>query len=301
MSNAPVSNARIDRTRLAIGAALAVPIALALSCRGAPNATKPLPAGTAGDDAAVADATAEGASDAEADAIDAAEEDTFEDTPRDAGPYAFDFADARSVYVIAPTSRRRPQRLITFLHGMCNPPEYACGLWLDTGAQLGFVVCPTGDARCGPAQYNAPTWAKPEPKIEDDVERAIATTMEQFPGEISRDDEVLCGFSIGGYMAVHFAAAHPGRWPYLVINEANVSLSVPMLKKAQVRAVALIAGELGGQIQGERATAKALEAQGFPVKFWMMPQAGHYYSGNIGEIMQEAIEFVTSVPAAIPP
>ena len=83
-----------------------------------------------------------------------------------------------------------------------------------------------------------------------------------------------------------------------MLNEANVTLSADQLRKAGVRAVALIAGELGGQIGGERKTAAALEKQGYPARFWPMPKAGHYYSDDIAQIMKEAIEFVTAVPAS---
>lgn len=221
--------------------------------------------------------------------------------PRDPGPYNLPFGVAdgkkppRNVFVVAAKSPKNPQRLIAFLHGICNPPEYACGLWQETSVDLGFLVCPTGDASCGPGQYNAPTWGKPEPKIDEDLEAAIDAARAQFPDAISRDDAVLCGFSRGAYMAVRFALAHPGRWPYLVLNEANVTLDAAALRKAKVRAVALIAGEIGGQIGGEKKTVAALEKAGFPVKFWPMPKAGHWYSDDIATIMQEAIEFVTAV------
>jgi pimeloyl-ACP methyl ester carboxylesterase len=228
---------------------------------------------------------------------DATTDGELTNAERETGPFDIPFDGTRNVYVVAPTSPKNPQRLIAFLHGICNPPEYACGLWTQTSTQLGFLVCPTGDARCGPGQYNAPTWGKPEGQIDVDLEHAIDATIARFPDAITRDDAVLCGFSRGAYMAVKFASAHPGRWPYLVLNEANVTLSVEQLKKAKVRAVALIAGELGGQIGGERKTAATLAKQGFPARFWPMPKAGHFYSDDIAQIMKEAIEFVTAVPA----
>jgi predicted esterase len=170
-------------------------------------------------------------------------------------------------------------------------------LWQDAAPDLGFLVCPAGNSSCGKAMYDAPSWTEPDSKIDDDLESAIQKTMEAFPDAIDRSGAVLCGFSKGAYAAMKIAAAHPGRWPYLVLNEANVQLSVDALKKAQVRAVAMIAGEIGGQIAGEKKTVAALEKAGFPAKFWPMPNAGHYYSDDISTIMREAIEFVTAVPA----
>jgi hypothetical protein len=78
------------------------------------------------------------------------------------------------------------------------------------------------------------------------------------------------------------------------LNEANVDLSVPKLRQAGVRAVALIAGEWGSQLAGERRTCDALSKQGYPARLWVMPKAGHYYSANIDSIMSEALAFVLS-------
>jgi dipeptidyl aminopeptidase/acylaminoacyl peptidase len=59
----------------------------------------------------------------------------------------------------------------------------------------------------------------------------------------------------------------------------------------------MIAGEKGGEVNGERATVAALGKQGFPARMWVMPGAGHYYSANIDDIMREAIEWVLAQPA----
>jgi hypothetical protein len=216
--------------------------------------------------------------------------------PRDIGPYEIPFLPKRAVFFVVPpfatTPASGPQRLIANLHGVCNPPGYACGYWVHSASMRGFLICPAGNATCGPGAYNAPTWTEPADKMDDDLERAIAAVAAKYPGEIARDGAVLTGFSKGAYVAAQIAAKHPGRWPYLVLNEADVTLTVPMLRAAGVRAVALIAGEIGGQIAGERKTVAALTARGFPAKLWVMPKAGHFYSANIDDIMGEAIDWV---------
>ena len=155
-------------------------------------------------------------------------------------------------------------------------------------------MCPSGNSTCGPGAYNAPTWTEGYAKMDDDLEAAVRKIEESYPGEISRDDAVLTGFSLGAYAAPVVAARHPGRWRYLILNEANVDLSVPKLRQAGVRAVALIAGEWGSQLAGERRTCDALSKQGYPARLWVMPKAGHYYSANIDSIMSEALAFVLS-------
>jgi predicted esterase len=220
--------------------------------------------------------------------------------PRSIGPFELPYAGKRTVFFVVPPTKAPGRRLLANLHGMCNPPGYACGYWTHAGSERGFLVCPTGDGTCGPAAYNAPTWNEPAAKIDEDLERAIAVVDEAYAGEMTREGAVLTGFSKGAYAAVEIASKHPGRWPYLVLNEANVRLTEKGLRAAGVRAVALIAGENGGEIAGERATAAALARQGYPARVWVMPKAGHYYSANIDDIMGEAVDWVLAQDSGSP-
>jgi hypothetical protein len=210
--------------------------------------------------------------------------------PRPIGPYQIPFDGKRGVYYVVPKSRKTPARLLANLHGVCNPPGYACGYWVQSASERGFLVCPEGNSHCGP--NGPPTWDQPFPKFDTDLERAIAEVDAHYPGEISREGAVLTGFSLGAYAAAHIARAHPGRWPYLILIEANVALDAADLRKAGVRAVAMIAGEIGNQAAGERQTVAKLEKQGFRAKYWVMKGAGHHYSGDIDTIMSEALDFV---------
>jgi hypothetical protein len=93
-------------------------------------------------------------------------------------------------------------------------------------------------------------------------------------------------------VAVITAIRHPGRWPYLIVNEADVDLTLTMAKGAGIRAVAFIAGEYGTQLAGERKTVDALVAEGFPARLWVMEKTGHPYSPDIDGIMKEALAYV---------
>jgi predicted esterase len=221
--------------------------------------------------------------------VDAAPPPEVHKEPRAIGPYAAPFVEGRDVYYVAPSSWSKPQRLIANLHGMCNPPGYACGYWTHAASEQGFLVCPTGNAECA---KGVPTWTEGFDQADDDLEKAIATVEAQYPDEISRDGSILTGFSLGATMASLIAMKHPARWPYLILIEAQVALSVEKLRAAGVRAVALIAGEIGANVYGDRAITDALNAQGFPARFWIMPKAGHYYSANIDDIMKEAMEWL---------
>jgi hypothetical protein len=246
------------------------------------GATRAAPeAGAAGDAEAPPEASTDGAP------RDAAED------ARPIGPFQVPFLPSRLAYVVLPSSATKPHRLIAGLHGVCITPSYSCGTWMHAAAELGLLVCPTGNQMCVDVP-GAPTWEEPFAKIDEDLETAIAKVSARYPGEVSREGAVLTGYSRGAYAAAIIAARHPGRWPFLVLNEADTELSLPMLRAGKVRAVALIAGEWGSQIAGERKNVDELTSQGYPIRLWVMPKAGHAYSSNIEAIMREALEFVLS-------
>jgi alpha/beta superfamily hydrolase len=128
--------------------------------------------------------------------------------------------------------------------------------------------------------------------MDADLERSIAKVEAKHPGSTTRSGAVLTGFSRGAYAAPVIARRHPKRWPYLVLIEANVSLSATMLRKAGVRAVALLAGELGTELAGERKTEAELTQAGFPARLFVMPRVGHLYPENMDDLMSQALEFV---------
>ena len=262
--------------------AVAVAVAVAVGACKAPESAK-------ADASAGADASASASADASATADAAPVE-------RAVGPFEAVLAGTRKVYYVVPR-RTGKGRLIANLHGVCNPPGYACGYWVNAASSVGFLVCPEGNSRCG--ANGPPTWTEPVAAMDADLERAIAAVEAEYPGQVGREGAVLTGFSLGAYAAVQIARNHPGRWPYLVLNEADVALDAAQLRAAGVKAVALLAGEKGSQVAAERHTAERLAKQGFPARLWVMKGAGHHYSADIDTLMAEAIAFVLA--AAAPP
>jgi hypothetical protein len=213
------------------------------------------------------------------------------------GPHELPLAPGRSIYYARPRTGAPPWRLVGHLHGICYPPSYSCGKWLGAAIDVGVLVCPTGNARCGdsgvgPPSWEAPTWEELVSTMDADLERSIAKVEAQQRGSIRRAGAVLTGFSRGAYAAPIIARMHPGRWPYLVLIEANVPLNVASLRKARVRAVALVAGEVGTEIAGERKTASSLADAGFPARLFVMPRVAHLYSEDMDRIMADALAFV---------
>jgi hypothetical protein len=202
------------------------------------------------------------------------------------------------VYYAIPT-RKGPKRLMAMLHGVCNPPGYACGYWWPAAIEKGTLVCPEGNMRCAwscgdcraDRKEGPPTWEESFIEIDRDLEKSIAKVMSIQQGEIDREGAVLVGFSRGAYASVFIAQNHPGRWPYLVLNEADTEVTATQLRAAKVRAVVLMAGAVGLNAGPVKKTYDELTKANFPVKFLLMPKAGHFYSENINDLMREALDF----------
>lgn len=209
---------------------------------------------------------------------------------REIGPHVLPLMPGRKVYFAVSRSTKTPVRLVANLHGVCNPPGYACGYWTESASNVGFMICPEGNSTCGAG--GPPTWTEPHAKMDEDLEKAVAVVDKEYPGQISRDGSILTGFSYGAYAAATIARTHPGRWPYLILTEANVPLEASWLRTAGVKAVALVAGEIGSQIAGERATAQKLAKQGYPARLWVMKGAAHHYSADVDAIMGEALAWM---------
>ncbi len=221
------------------------------------------------------------------------------------GPHQLPLAPNRSIFYALPmkTPAARagspPWRLVGHLHGICYPPSYSAGRWVAAAVDVGVLVTPTGNAHCGesengPPSWEAPSWDELVTIMDGDLERSVAKVAAKHPGTIRREGAVLTGFSRGAYAAPVIARMHPGRWPYLVLIEANVPLSAPGLRKAGVRAVALLAGEVGTEIAGMRKTDAELTQAGFPSKLFVMPRVGHVYPDDMEKIMADALAFVLS-------
>lgn len=214
------------------------------------------------------------------------------------GPHAIALTKERPIFYAFPrASDARPLRLVAHLHGICYPPSYSCGKWMGAATDVGALVCPTGNAKCGdspasPPSWEAPSWNELVTAMDSDLERSITRVSEKHPGAIRRDGAVLTGFSRGAYAAPVIARAHPGRWPYLVLIEADVPLSTAGLRAAGVRAVALVAGELGTEIAGERKTEARLREEGFRARLFVMPKVAHRYSDDVDAVMAQALAFV---------
>ncbi len=209
----------------------------------------------------------------------------------DVGPHELTMLPGRSVWYALPRYEDA-HRLIAHLHGQCAPPVYSCGEWIDAGTERGLMVCPTGNAHCNDSGMGPAMWDESFRLMDQDLEKGIAVVTRKLDGGVARDDEVLTGFSRGGWAAIQIVRRHPGRWPHLVIVEADVTITRAILDAAKVRSVAMVAGEWGTERAGEEKSVEALKATGYPAELFVMPKTAHLYSEDIDEVMGRALDFV---------
>jgi hypothetical protein len=221
------------------------------------------------------------------------------------GPHRRSLEEGRPIYYAFPDRPPDtelpdlPWRLVAALHGTCGGPDYACASWIHAGVEVGALVCPTGNAHCGPSPLSPPTWEAPSwgelvADMDADLERSVSIVSRHSPHPIGREGAILTGYSRGGYAVPFIAGRRPGRWPLLLIIEADATLDPVSLRRARVRAVALVAGEWGDQLAGMKKSADALAAASFPARLFLMPKTGHLLSSNIEEVMREALGFLVA-------
>jgi hypothetical protein len=206
------------------------------------------------------------------------------------GPFEATMLPGRNVWYALPRDEDE-HRLIAHLHGQCGGPSYACGNWIDAGVERGFMVCPTGNEHCT-SPMGPPMWDESFALMDQDLELGIKIAQKKTDGGFTRENEVLTGFSRGGWAAIDLVRMHPGRWPYLILIEADVTINKAYLEASKVRSVAMIAGELGTELPGERKSVEAMKAAGYPAELFIMPKTAHLYSANIDDVMREALSFV---------
>jgi hypothetical protein len=207
------------------------------------------------------------------------------------GPFEAAMLPGRPVWYALPRAEDN-RRLVAHLHGQCAPPVYSCGSWLDAGTDYGFMVCPTGNSHCNDSGIGPAMWDESFALMDQDLEKGIAVVRRKTDGGFSRDGAVLTGFSRGGWAAIDLVRRHPGRWPYLIIVEADVTINKAYLEASKVRAVAMVAGEWGTELAGETKSVDAMKADGYPAELFVMPKTAHLYSTNIDDVMRRALAFV---------
>jgi predicted esterase len=160
-------------------------------------------------------------------------------------------------------------RAIVYLHGRCGEPR-AVEAWARAASAYGTVLALRGDIDC-PSPGRA-RWGLDPEALEGRLLAALASASDARGTPLQHDEITVVGYSQGAARAEALAAASPARFSRLVLvsgPDAPAPANV-----ATARSIALLAGERDRRRHIEQAFARLL-ADGFPVRYWMLPSARH--------------------------
>jgi poly(3-hydroxybutyrate) depolymerase len=180
----------------------------------------------------------------------------------------------RVYYLYAPASAPpdRPAPLIVTIHGSTRNGKTLVDAWKDLADKEGIVLA-------GPDSTDAVHWASPQdgPLLLRDVVDAVAAKRAIDPRRV-----YLFGHSAGAVFSIQMACLESEYFAAAAVFAGAVDPKYFSIFDYAARKIP-IAIWIGTRdeffpIDGVRATAKALEARGFPVTLTEIPDQNHNYS-----------------------
>lgn len=206
--------------------------------------------------------------------------------PSPAGLVELTAADGQKVFVVYGSSSQK--RVMVYLHGRCDDPREALGVFADSLKAQGHIVAPLGPEQRG-CLGGTTQWASDGAKLDAQIRAAVAAAEKKVNGRWNHDDQVLIGYSQGAARGEDLLPAQPR-------FRRAIFLGSPDAPDARfysnVAAAAFLAGEKDRRdlmLTGEQALKRA----GKPVKFFLLPGAEHGDFGpQGGAVMAQALAFV---------
>jgi predicted esterase len=201
---------------------------------------------------------------------------------------------------LIPEGGTPPYRSIVALHGNGENPRKALDGWRAVTGD-GWLLAAIESSQI--IQSDGYVW--------DDTEVALREIREQYAAlaadhELSADDLVIAGFSMGGHTALQVALSGtiPAR-AFILLGpggpdpgEDDPVSWLPLIQEARSRGVRLRGYLLAGQddeitqVETQRRLAGFLTEQGIPCGFEAVPGVAHAYPLDFGPIIARALAFV---------
>lgn len=199
-------------------------------------------------------------------------------------PFSLAEGDAPPVYVVPPRDTGA-HTFVTMLHGMCSAGEHVCPNVSDALADGDYLVCPSGNGRCG----GDADW------VGDPGERAAFVTerldrvAERVAEPVTRERSVLMGFSRGAFAARDVVYASEGRFTALVLIGAAIVPDPAKLKRSGVERVVLASGDHDGARATMLRARTVLCAKGIPARFVSLGPVWHALPADSGARLRDAL------------
>jgi len=132
----------------------------------------------------------------------------------------------RAAFVSVPLGATEPRPIMVGMHGAGDRPEWACGGYRGATDAFPFIVCPRGLSHGGtPEKY----WSPGAPRIEEDIESAVAAVRARFGAHVAEGPLLYAGFSLGASQGAQVLADEPKLFSAALLVEGGVDELTPFV------------------------------------------------------------------------
>ncbi len=197
-----------------------------------------------------------------------------------------------AVFVGPRPDAQKPWRVTVVLHGNYDRPEWQCETWQMVASFHGWILCPRGVPTYW-AQKSEDRWMyRGAPHTAKEIQAALDALKAAYPGQVSDEEMVLVGFSLGAILSPAILQLMPKRFTTLFLIEGAVDKldkhTLGAIKKSGIRAVGL-AMSSGKYRTAAKQVTKWLKKLGMRTAFVNMAGAGHNYRADFTTKGREAL------------
>jgi pimeloyl-ACP methyl ester carboxylesterase len=187
-----------------------------------------------------------------------------------------------------------PASAVIMLHGACSSAHDTCATLNDAARRSTWLVCPEGNAPCGPGYRD---WTAGPIERAAFLDAILAELGRREPDRFAaRAEHVLIGFSRGAFVARDLAYVQPGRYRALMLAGAATLLDRRQLEASGVRRVVMASADHDGARPTMRLAANVLAYRGFAARFVGLGPIYHWLPADFGAHVERALPFLLEMP-----
>ena len=186
-------------------------------------------------------------------------------------------------------SRKENAPLAVYLHAMCGAPDHFALTLENAISPHAALLIPEANRPCASGAMWSGDGNSLSSLVESSVERAEGAASSNFDRNAPR---MVIGFSQGAAVALRIAKQSPGRYRSLLLIAMQVDTSADELKLAGVDRIVLAAGNRDGSKASMQQLTAQLSREGFPARFVVLGEAGHWIPLDGNELLREPIAWL---------
>jgi len=195
-------------------------------------------------------------------------------------------------YVSVPVGATSRRPIVLAAHGNNETPEAFCTAMRDVIGPKAFVLCPRGEL----PSRNQPGYVFTSPQqLALECEAGIRAIERAYPAYVDKTALMYVGFSRGAFLSVPIISTEPARFPRAILIEGGQDAwtddRIRAFGAAGGKRIFFACGQLDCR-DDARAVAVRLNEVGVETRVTYR-EAGHVYTGPVGEELRKGIDWVT--------